>query len=341
MDAPTVLYALRWLIHDTFRQTIMSRVMWIMLGLSGLCIVFCLGVSIEGGAQRDGDELFDPRTGKPLVAPGDKEAKSGKAFAGPTGKMSLMFGLFPTTFTRTAASEIHDLLNVFASWVAGFVGVLMALVWTSGFVPESLQPSAASVLLAKPAPRWLFLAGKYLGVVCFVTLHVAIFFLGTWLAIGFKTNIWLPAYLLGIPLLAFHFAVVYSFSVMLAVMFRSTMACVVGTVLFWCVCCAINYARYFAVAYSELNPGGPPLSDLTIFLAEMGYWILPKPVDFTIMLQEALNLGNTIATLDSQPPFKNVLAKNGFHPILTILSSCGFSGFALWASSSQLSKTDY
>jgi ABC-type transport system involved in multi-copper enzyme maturation permease subunit len=341
MDAPTVLYALRWLIHDTFRQTIMSRVMWIMLGLSALGIVFCLGVSVEGGALLDDRELFDPKTGKPLVAAGDKEAKSGKAFAGDSGKMTLMFGLLDIPFSRTAETPVHDLLCIFASWLAGIIGVLMALVWTSGFVPESLQPSAASVLLAKPAPRWLFLAGKYLGVVCFVALHVTIFFVGTWFALGFKTNIWLPAYLLGIPLLVLHFAVVYSFSVMLAVLFRSTMACVVGSVLFWLVCFGINYARYYALAFAELNPGGPPLSGLTMFLAELGYWVLPKPVDFTIMLQQALNMGTTIVSLDSQPPFKNVLAKDDYHPIFAILSSCGFSVFALWASASQLSKTDY
>jgi ABC-type transport system involved in multi-copper enzyme maturation permease subunit len=341
MDAPTVLYALRWLIHDTFRQTIMSRVMWIMLALSGLCIVFCLGVSVKGGAMVDDKELFDPKTGKPLVGAGDKAVKDDKAFAGDTGKMSLMFGLMDIPFSRTAQSQVHFLLCIFASWIAGTIGVLMALVWTAGFVPESLQPSAASVLLAKPAPRWLFLAGKYLGVVCFVALHVSIFFLGTWLALGFKTNIWLPAYLLGIPLLVLHFAVVYSFSVMLAVLFRSTMACVVGTVLFWFVCFGINYGRAFTLAYAELNQGGPPLSGLTMFLSEAGYWVLPKPCDFTIMLEQALDLSTTIVSLDSQPPFNNVLANDEFYPISAMLSSCGFAVFAMWASASQLEKTDY
>ena len=36
MDAPAVIYALRWLIHDTFRQTLTSRVFWILIGLSAL-----------------------------------------------------------------------------------------------------------------------------------------------------------------------------------------------------------------------------------------------------------------------------------------------------------------
>ena len=40
-----------------------------------------------------------------------------------------------------------------------------ALVWTAGFLPDFLQPSAASVLFAKPVPRWTVLLGKYAGVV--------------------------------------------------------------------------------------------------------------------------------------------------------------------------------
>jgi ABC-type transport system involved in multi-copper enzyme maturation permease subunit len=330
MDAPAVLYALRWLIHDTFRQTIMSRVLWIMLGLSALCIIFCLGVSVEGGAIREEGEIYLPKSGKPLAGPNEEP-----------GKMTLMYGLFPVAFMRTAEQEVQFLLNIFASWVAGTIGILMALVWTAGFVPESLHPSAASVLLAKPVPRWLFLLGKYLGVVCFVALNVIVFFVGTWLALWFKTGVSQPEYLMGIPLLVFHFAVIYSFSVMLAVVFRSTTACVVGTVLFWFICYGINYGRHFASVYVEMNPGGPPLSGLTMFVSEAGYWLLPKPADFTILLERALHLGDNMMALDAQEPFKSVLAKDDFHPIFAILSSCGFTVFALWAAAVHLAKTDY
>ena len=43
------IYATRWLIRDTFRQALATRVFWVMLALTVLCVVFCLGVSVEGG----------------------------------------------------------------------------------------------------------------------------------------------------------------------------------------------------------------------------------------------------------------------------------------------------
>jgi ABC-type transport system involved in multi-copper enzyme maturation permease subunit len=328
MDAPSVLYALRWLVHDTFRQTLSSRVFWIILSFTLFCVVFCLGVSVEGGALLDEKELI---TQKGVLIGEAKE---------PPGRVSLLFGVFSYTFTRQAAVEVQFLQSILASWIAGMVGILMALVWTAGFVPESLHPSAASVLLAKPVPRWLFLAGKYLGVVCFIALHATIYFVGTWFALGVRTDVWHVNYLMGIPLMVFHFAVIFSCSVMLAVLFRSTMACVVGGVLFWIVCYGINYGRHYTVVFADLNEGAA-LPDFTVFLSELGYWLLPKPADFTIMLEQSLNLGSAKATLAQQQPFALVLDKNLFHPILAIFTSCLFPAFALWASAAQLAKTDY
>ncbi|MBI1832149.1 MAG: transcriptional regulator [Planctomycetes bacterium] len=330
MDAPAVIYALRWLIHDTFWQTLTSRVFWILLGMSGIAIVFCLGVSVEGGALVDERELIHPKTRKLIL-----EAKE------PPGRVSLLFGAFTYPFTRRAPDEVRFILSIFASWIAGTFGIVMALVWTAGFVPESLHPSAASVMLAKPTPRWLILAGKYLGVVCFVGLHAAIFFLGTWIALGLRTDHWNPAYLAGIPLMTFHFAVIFSFSVMLAVLFRSAMACVIGSVLFWIVCYAVNYGRHFAVVYGDLNPGAEALPGFTVFLSEAGYLLLPKPADLTIMFEKVLEMDASKVTLMGQPPFATVIAKDLFHPILALATSCIFPVFALWASASQLSQTDY
>jgi hypothetical protein len=96
------------------------------------------------------------------------------------------------------------------------------------------------------------------------------------------------------------------------------------------------------VVYPEMNPGHTLLA-FTVFLSELGYWLLPKPVDFTILLENALNLGAAKTTLASQQPFATVLEekRNLFHPILSIFSSCLFPAFALWASAAQLAKTDY
>ena len=55
--------------------------------------------------------------------------------------------------------------------VADTGGILLALVWTAGFLPTFLEPGAASVLLAKPVPRWSLLAGKFLGILIFVAFQ--------------------------------------------------------------------------------------------------------------------------------------------------------------------------
>ena len=251
------------------------------------------------------------------------------------------FWLFPLQISREPEREVSILFTVFSSWVGGPIGILVALIFAAGFVPEALQPSNASILLSKPTPRWLVLLGKHLGVVCFIGLHTAIFFLGTWIALGLRTGVWHAEYLIGIPLMIFHFATVYSFSLLIAVLTRSTMACVVGSVLFWIVCYCVNYGRHFAVAFEFMNPGAPPLPSFTVFLAELGYWLLPKPLDLTILLEMSLNLGADMATLADKQPVETVLQKERFYPIGVILSSCIFPIFSLWASASQLAKTDY
>ena len=138
-----------------------------------------------------------------------------------------------------------------------------------------------------------------------------------------------------------HFALIFSFSVMLAVLFRSPTASVIGTVLFWIVCWLINYGRHFAVVFPQLHDGHA-LPAFTVFLSEMGYWLLPKPADFTLMVQKSLDLGEVMSSpMASTPPYAQVLKSDLFHPVLSIITSCIFPVFAMWASASQLSKTDY
>src|SRR5581483_8629270 len=49
MSLPEVLYALRWLVRDTFRQALSSRIFWVMLGVTVVCTLLCFSVRIEGG----------------------------------------------------------------------------------------------------------------------------------------------------------------------------------------------------------------------------------------------------------------------------------------------------
>ena len=48
MNSPTAVLVVRCMIRDTIRQSLASRTFWLLLGLSGLCILLCLSVGVEG-----------------------------------------------------------------------------------------------------------------------------------------------------------------------------------------------------------------------------------------------------------------------------------------------------
>src|SRR5262249_6115251 len=154
-----------------------------------------------------------------------------------------------------------------------------------GFMPTFLEPSAAAVLLAKPVARSSLLFGKYLGVLAFVAVQVVLFVGGTWLALGIRTDIWDTTYFWCAPLLLAQFAVFYSFSVLLAVMTRSTVACVFGVALFWLLAWGINYGNIMATSSAEASS----LSDAARTLAEAAYWVSPKPIDGSLVLFNLLD----------------------------------------------------
>jgi ABC-type transport system involved in multi-copper enzyme maturation permease subunit len=332
MNGPQLIYAVRWLVRDTFRQAMATRVFWIMLAISGLCTLFCLGVSVEGGLEaRRPDDIE-------LYAKGNQPFTGGNANP---ARLSLLFGAVTVEVPRHRETGVHLLQVVLATWVAGSAGLLLALVWTAGFLPEFLQPSAASVLFAKPVPRWALLLGKYLGVVAFVAFQVLVFFGGTWLALGLKTGVWLYPYLVGIPVLVLHFAVIYSFSVLIGVCTRSTVACIFGSILFWLVCWGINLGRHYTVALPDLMPGTAPMSPVTGFLAEAGYWMLPKPSDLVVLLEQTLQAGQHFSVPSSWEVYRVVDRTGAYLPELSLFSSLGFAAVMLLLSGRQLAATDY
>jgi len=312
MNAPAAVNAFRWLIWDTIRQSIASRIFWVMLIASGLCIVFCFSVSITGALRERTDEIgLYGADGKLLTDP-DRNP----------GVMSLAFGAIRLPLYRTGASEIQFLEAILGRWVAGLGGLLLALIWTAGFLPEFLQPASATIFLAKPIPRWCLLTGKFLGVVSLVAAMASFFFFGTWLALGLRTGFWQPSYLAGIPLLVLNFAITYGFSVLLATWSRNTITCLFGSILFWLTCFGMNYGRHAAVAWSALMPDKPALPGSFRFLAECGYWLLPKPADLVMLLDDALGLSENFTQIKE---FEFVQQHGQFFPELSILTSLLFT----------------
>jgi ABC-type transport system involved in multi-copper enzyme maturation permease subunit len=320
------------MVRDTFRQSLASGIGWLLLGLSGLCIAVCLSISVTGpqslAAAPDENPDFLPRFDHD-AHDAHKLEQSGVIVA--DGSLSIAFGLIRVPVARDVRGAVHFLELLLAGGVADTLGLLLALIWTAGFLPSFLDGRSVSVLLAKPAPRWWLLSGKYIGVLCFVLLQSIVFVGGTWLAIGVRTGVWDFSYLLCVPLLLLHFAIFFSFSLLLAVCTRSTVTCVFGSIAFWGICWAMNYGRHMLVGQAMLPDS--EFAGSMVWLAEAGYWILPKPADLGMLVYEALDAKSYFAPLLSEPGIMSFW--------LSVVTSLAFTGYLLVASAKQFATTDY
>ena len=322
---PAVIRTVRWMVRDTFRQSLASKLFWVMLGLTILCAAFALSVTVTGteGRERHPYEL-------PLYAP---KGHGGDGIPEPRGQVSVGFGMVKYDVAKSRTDSVRELQLWLAGILADTVGVLLALLWTAGFLPSFLEPQAVTVLLAKPAPRWAVLAGKFVGVILFVALHATLFVGGTWLGLGLSTGVWEPRYWLAVPLLVTNFAVFYAVSALLAVCTRSTVAAVFGTLLFWLLCWAMNftYLRLGAAPVEGVTP-------LASFLIDAGYWVLPKPLDLSAFFFDAMGAGAYSVPV---PEVEAAKARGAFHPELSVLASLTFAAAALALAAYEFRTQDY
>jgi ABC-type transport system involved in multi-copper enzyme maturation permease subunit len=330
MNLPAALLAIGWMVRDTVRQSISSRLFWAMLTVSAICIVFCLGVRSKESPRlpvSPGETKYSlPKDDPQTKALGPEAVKSEGVDVGGYDELSLGFGAFTVSTNRGREDSVRFLQVWLAGLVAGTAGIFLAIIWTAGFLPTFLDPNHATVLLAKPVPRWSLLLGKILGVLTFVFVQTTFFVLGTWLALGISTGVYDARYLLAIPVLLLHFAVFYSFSVMLAVWTRSTVVCVFGTLLFWVVCWGMNYGRHAVVAHDPVG-----VSTGSRFVLEFGYWALPKPGDLNMVFDDALETRGFAAGV---PEFDLARRKGSVNLSLSALASLLFAvamfGIAAW-----------
>jgi len=330
---PLVLRTVRGMIWDTFRQSLASKLFWGMLAITAIAVLLCLSLDVTGDAARprldyDTTGYLPKREVKKL---GEERVKQdGVPII--SGDVTLGFGLVTVPMSRHRDDSVQYIQFWLAGAVADTLGVLFALLWTAGFLPSFLEPHSATVLLAKPVPRWAILLGKYAGVVLFVALQATLFVGGTWLALGLKTGVWTPAYWLAVPLLTLNFAVFYSVSVFLAVCTRSTIASVFGTLMVWLLCWVVNLTYVqIAVTKTERPVSAPALIGTV-------YWVLPKPLDLGAIFYDALRADNFALKM---PELEAAQTAGKVHPELSLATSLLFAMIVLAASAYEFKQTDY
>jgi ABC-type transport system involved in multi-copper enzyme maturation permease subunit len=343
MNLATILVTIQWMVRDTLRQAIASKLVWVLLAAVGLSVLLCLSVSVKGDSAPlplgpgEVPESISRRLAveigaKALQAEGLAEAdiqnaiqdgraeKRGREEAVkkgvdvPTGEISVGFGLI---VNKELGRDRKDSVRFLQIWLAGLIadtaGILVALIWTAGFFPSFLDPNHVTVLLAKPVPRWCLLMGKFLGIMLFVTGIAILFVVGTWIALGLRTGVYDGLYLLSIPLMVLHFFVFFSFSTLLAVWTRNAVVCLFATLLIWMISWGMNFG-WVVLAGNTM----PELSGATKVLLDVCYWVMPKPLDLNMILYDVLKADGFTMKV---PEFEKLQKLNLFKPLLSMLAS--------------------
>ena len=137
--------------------------------------------------------------------------------------------------------------DVFLKYWLSWGAMILAVVSTASILPDFLSSGAIELSLARPISRARMLVYRIVGAVLFVLVQSIVGVTLAYVLIGLKFGAWIHGMLWAIPLLTLQFFYLFSFSTLLAVVTRSTLACVIGTVLLWFLTFIIQFSA------SQLN----------------------------------------------------------------------------------------
>ncbi|GEM_PF-455675 len=221
--------------------------------------------------------------------------------------LTFLFGLVEVGLGGYSGRNVVLILqSLLANQIAGWAGILVAIVVTAWFLPNLLRKGSIDLLLARPVSRFLLLLARYLGGLSFVFLNAALFIGGTWLGMTLGTGFVQPGYLLTVVTITLLFAIVYSISCLTAVLFRNVVISVLAPVAFWFLCYLVNTGKA-TVDNPVLNAMvslPPALKKITTAL----YYLLPSTTDLGKLNQVFMRLGegNEGVMLVQQASLENV-----------------------------------
>lgn len=201
------------ILQDSLRLLLSRKLFWLSLGLSVLASVALFGLYTfnEQGIRF---LWFDTFKNPMLRASSD-------------GPRLFVSGLFNEFYVRF--------------WLA-WAAIILAIISTASVLPEFLSGGSIELSLSKPISRLTLYSAKVLGSLLFVFAQTSVGVGAAVLLLGFLHGLWLPNALLAIPFITLQFFYLYSFSALLAVITRSTLACLLGTAVFWFLIFLVQFA---------------------------------------------------------------------------------------------------
>lgn len=252
-------------------------------------------------------------------------------------EISVLFGAWKGRLEISLAFFLTLVEIGVADHIAGFWGVILAIIFTAGFVPGMLQKGTLDLLLAKPVSRPLVLLTKYAGGLFYALIPALALIGGCWLVISFRSGFWNFGFLSSIGVLVVIFAVLYAFTVLTGVLFRSTIASVLLTIGLWFFSWAVT-SGYMILKTPQFEGKVPAAITTTLGVVRHG---LPRTTEWGQVASYLTMKGNLGPEMEAM---REDQERQGFHGpewLSLIASSAAFIvvmlGLACW----RFSRRDY
>ncbi|MFH0983109.1 MAG: ABC transporter permease [Planctomycetota bacterium] len=247
------------LIVDSFRHAVDRKLFWVLVALTLVMALVMLSFGFDGN------------------------------------RVSLCFGLAhaeadqyaPLTLvgrTRLVGLMVHGVMDLILGWL----GITLVIIATAGLFPALMESGAIDTVLSKPLSRPVLFLYKYLASMVFVLLQAALFVGLTFLVMGLRWGVWVPGYLLSIPLMVLLFSYVYGVSALVAVTTRSTVTTILLSLGAWVAFSLVSQAPGLFEVFPELK------KHQTVYRAvRVVSWIPPKTGDVTFLAAKWAQAGTS------------------------------------------------
>jgi ABC-type transport system involved in multi-copper enzyme maturation permease subunit len=211
---------------------------------------------------------------------------------------TVLFGLIPMSGLEAPLGvEVYFIEDLLVNNFGGFVALILSVIITAFFIPNMLRKGTLDLLLSKPISRPTLFVYKYIGGLTFIFLNAAVAIGGVWLALGIRSGVWAPGFLLCIPVVTFFFAILYAGSALFGLLTRSPTSAVLMTLGMWFLFYMVGQAYITFKVFKKIEEAQktPPEKRITdgwwVPTVNAIHFVLPRTSDLNVLSSKVLRTG--------------------------------------------------
>ncbi len=187
--------------------------------------------------------------------------------------------------------------NLLVDQLAGTFGLVFAIAATAFFVPRMVEKGAADTIFSKPVSRGALLMSRYLAGLLFVAILATVLVVGMHVGLLLNSGFSDAGFLWSIPVMIYKYGILHAFSLLIAVLTRSSVAAILTTLMFFAFNGCVHggwqikeaqIQRFREQVEAGEEPEGDDPSDLIdglIVTLDVLHYTLPKTNDAAVISQ--------------------------------------------------------